>query len=295
MTAAPADTVPVLDAHVHFWDPDELDYPWLAGIARLDRPFTPDEYAEAAPEPRDVIFVEAGRVARQAEAEVTWIRRAARTRPWIRGVVAHADLENPAGVADAVRSYAADPLVVGVRRNLQDEPAGFLTSPDLRAGVRFLGDHALPFDACVRARQLGELADLADACPSTTIILDHLGKPAAGDPDVAEWRDAISVLARRENVVCKLSGLTTEAAPGAGRRELTGLLRDALDAFGPDRCMYGSDWPVMTLATTYPAWSAIVHEALDGLAADAAEAVRSGTATRVYGLSREAATASKPL
>ena len=129
---------------------------------------------------------------------------------------------------------------------------GFVTSPDLLAGVRLLGDHALPFDACVRARQLGELAGLADACPSTTIILDHLGKPAPGDPDIAEWRDAISILARRENVVCKLSGLATEAAPGTAPGCWPACCATAIDAFGPERCMYGSDWPVMTLATTYP-------------------------------------------
>ena len=297
MTAATGDTPPVIDAHVHFWDPRELSYPWLAGAAQLNRPHLPDEFAQASPEPREVIFVEAGRAAHQAEAEVSWIRRAASTRPWIRGVVAHADLEDPAGAADVVRRYAADPFVVGVRRNLQDEPAGFVASPGLRAGVRLLGDHTLPFDACVRAWQLGELSDLADACPHTTIVLDHLGKPAPGDPGAADWRAAINSLARRENVVCKLSGLATEAAPGTPGRELAGLLRDALDAFGPDRCMYGSDWPVMTLATTYPAWSGLVHEALErfGADADATEAVLSGTATRVYAPAREGAAASRPL
>lgn len=109
------------------------------------------------------------------------------------------------------------------------------------------------------------------------------------------WRAMISTLARRGNVVCKLSGLATEAAPGTPGRELVGLLRDALDAFGPDRCMYGSDWPVMTLATTCPAWFGLVQEALDRLGADAAEAVLSGTATRVYAPAREGAAASQPL
>lgn len=295
MTAAPAGAVHVIDAHVHFWDPRELTYPWLAGAAQLDRPYLPDEFAQALPEPRDVIFVEAGRLAGQAEAEVDWIRRAASTRPWIRGVVAHADLEDPSRAADAVRGYAADPLVLGVRRNLQDEPDGFMASPAFRAGVRLLGDHALPFDACVRARQLGELSDLADACPGTTIILDHLGKPSSGDPDHAEWREAIRTLAWRENVVCKLSGLTTEVGPGTGRRQMTDLLRDALEAFGPERCMYGSDWPVMTLATDYAAWSALLSEALNSFSGCAAETVLSGTATRVYGLAHDVVATSNPL
>lgn len=200
-----------------------------------------------------------------------------------------------AGAADAIKRHAADPLVVGVRRNLQDEPAGFVTSPELRAGVRLLGDHQLPFDACVRARQLGEPTDLADTCPNTTIILDHLGNPPPGDPDANGWREAISTLARRPNVVCELSGLTTEAAPGTRRWQLTGLLHGALEAFGPDRRMYGSDWPVMTLATTPSTWFGLVREALDRFGAVAAEAVLSGTATRVYALARDTAAVSHPL
>ncbi|WP_410675281.1 amidohydrolase family protein [Amycolatopsis sp. cmx-4-68] len=251
----------VLDSHVHFWDPRRLRYPWLDDVARLDRPFTPDDF----PGRHDVIVVEAGRTSADAPAEIAWIRREAERHPWIRGIVAHADLDRPA----AVNRYAADPFVVGVRHNVQDEAPGFLEGRDFRAGVRLLGEAGLPFDACVRAHQLPELAALAEACPRTTIVLDHLGKPSPGGPGYRQWRRDLRRLARYGNVRCKLSGLATETPPGTARALVVDALREALDTFGPDRCLYGSDWPVMTLATDHEAWLDVVHAALDGHPADA--------------------------
>ncbi|MEV6643808.1 amidohydrolase family protein [Amycolatopsis sp. NPDC051371] len=261
----------VLDSHVHFWDPRRLRYPWLDDVARLDRPFTPDLF----PVRHDVIVVEAGRVAADAVAEIAWMRREAQRHPWIRGIVAHADLENP---AEAGR-FADDPFVVGVRRNVQDEAPGFLQREDFRTGVALLGEAGLPFDACVRAHQLPELTALAEACPQTTIVLDHLGKPSPGGPGYGEWRGALRRLARHGNVRCKLSGLATETAPGTARSLVVDALEEALDAFGPDRCLYGSDWPVMTLATDLEAWLDAVHAALGG---HPAEAVLRHNAEKTY-------------
>ncbi len=246
----------VLDSHVHFWDPRRLRYPWLDDVDRLNRPFTPEHF----PARYDVIVVEAGRVPGDAGAEIAWMRREARQHPWIRGIVAHADLEHP-GEADR---FAGDPFVVGVRRNVQDEAPGFLEGADFRAGVRSLGEAGLPFDACVRAHQLPELTALAEACPRTTIVLDHLGKPAPGGPGYDRWRRALRRLARHANVRCKLSGLATETVPGTPRAQVVDALKEALDSFGPGRCVYGSDWPVMTLATDHEAWLDVVHAALDG-------------------------------
>jgi L-fuconolactonase len=279
----PGSHVPVLDSHVHFWDPRRLTYPWLTEIAALDRPFTPGHFADRRPGPVEVIFVEAGRVAHEAAAEIEWVRAEARDRPWIRGVVAHAQLEDPARARPVIRAYADDPFVVGVRRNVQDEAAGFIAGEDFRTGVRLLGDAGLPFDACVRAYQLPELAELAASCPQTTIVLDHLGKPSPGGPGDASWRQALRRLARHGNVVCKLSGLATETAPGAARPVMVSVLREALEIFGPERCLYGSDWPVMTLATNYESWLDLVHAALAEHPGAAADAVLHDNAARVYG------------
>ncbi|MFF4692966.1 amidohydrolase family protein [Streptomyces sp. NPDC001307] len=274
-----------IDSHVHFWDPRRLTYPWLRAVPRLNRPFTPHDLAVAAPEPVDVVFVEAGRAEQQALDELEWVRSKAKHRPWIRGVVAHAPLEDPSKAAATIREYVHDPLVVGVRRNVQDEPAGFTTSDDFRAGVRLLGEAGLPFDACVRRHQMPELAELAEACPQTLVVLDHLGKPSPEDPGTP-WRQAMRRLARQDNVVCKLSGLTTEAAPDTSPEVIVSLLREALEIFGPDRCLYGSDWPVMTQATQYATWLELVRTALAAFPGEAADAVLHANAVRTYRLDR---------
>lgn len=274
-----------IDSHVHFWDPSRLTYPWLGAVPRLDRPFTPRDLAAAAPEPIDVVFVEAGRAEPQAGDELEWVRSEARRRPWIRGVVAHAPLEDPSRAAGTIHGYVHDPFVVGVRRNIQDEPAGFTTSADFRAGVRLLGEAGLPFDACVRRHQMSELAELAEACPQTLIVLDHLGKPSPANPGTS-WRQAMRRLARQDNVVCKLSGLTTEAASDTSPELMVSLLREALETFGPDRCLYGSDWPVMTQATQYATWLELVRTALAAFPGEAADAVLHANAVRTYRLDR---------
>ncbi|HJP73755.1 MAG TPA: amidohydrolase family protein [Pseudonocardiaceae bacterium] len=267
----------ILDAHVHFWDPRALRYPWLDDVPALNEPFPPQRLRR----PVDVIVVEAGRAEQDAAAEVEWIRREAHDQPWIRGIVAHVPLENPARAAAVLRGYRDDPFVVGVRRNVQDEAPGFLGDKGFRAGVGLLGEAGLPFDACVRAHQLTELAELAAACPETTIVLDHLGKPAPG-ADLTDWRRDVRRLATHGNVVAKLSGLVTEAVPGAADAVLVDVLREALDTFGPDRCLYGSDWPVLTLATDYDRWLDTVHTALSGYPAGACADVLCDNATRLY-------------
>jgi L-fuconolactonase len=281
--AAAGQRTPVLDSHVHFWDPQQLSYPWLAEVPALDRHFSPAGFLGDAPEPVEAVFVEAGRDPGQAAREVDWVRGLARTQPWIRGAVAHVSLDDPAGAPAAVRGLAADPFVVGVRHNVQDEAPGFTEDTAFRAGVALLGEAGLPFDACVRQQQLGELAELAAACPQTLVVLDHLGKPSVPGPDPG-WRPNLLRLARRDNVVCKLSGLATEAAPGTDASTLLAVLREVIDAFGPDRCLYGGDWPVMTLATSYGPWLGLVREALADLSAADADAVMRTNAVRTYRL-----------
>ncbi|WP_255948386.1 amidohydrolase family protein [Streptomyces odontomachi] len=278
-----ADAPPLIDSHVHFWDPDRLDYPWLAELPPLNRPFTPRNLADSAPEPTDVIFVEAGCAERQAVDEIAWVRSEARQRSWIRGVVAHVPLEDTSAAQATIARHAGDPFVVGVRRNIQDEPAGFTRHAAFRAGVGLLGEAGLPFDACVREHQLPELIELAAACPETVIVLDHLGKPSADHPTAA-WRRALRRLAEHGNVVCKLSGLATETEPGAPPESMVTVLREALETFGPDRCLYGSDWPVMTLATRYGTWLDLVRTALVPFGDSAADAVLRRNAARVYAL-----------
>lgn len=288
--ATAAGAAPPVDAHVHFWHPGRLSYPWLDAVPPLNRAFTADDFADAVPEPLEAVFVEAGRAGSQAADELEWVRDTARTRPWIRGAVAHVPLDDPALAPAMIRAYADDPFVVGVRHNIQDEAAGFTRGAGFRAGLDLLGRAGLPFDACVREHQLTELAELAEAYPGVRIVLDHLGKPSPGGSR-ADWSRALRRLAHAPNTVCKLSGLATEADPGTPAADLLALLGEALEVFGPGRCLYGGDWPVMTLATSYGQWLDLVRTALAGLPDSDAEAVLRTNAVRVYGLDRDTGTA----
>jgi L-fuconolactonase len=272
----------ILDCHLHLWDPERLTYTWLNEAPALNRAFTADDFSAVRPAPVEAIFMEAGRDEHQSADEIEWVREQAQRHTWLRGAIAHVPLECPDEANELIARHAADPFVVGVRRNIQDEAPGFTEHTAFRDGVRLLGDAGLPFDACARQHQIPEIARLAAACPHTTIVLDHLGKPKADS--VHAWSRDLRELARHENVVCKLSGLATEIAADAPGSLTLSLLREALDVFGPERCLYASDWPVMTLATRYGTWLDLVREALSGLPWSADAAVLRDNARRVYRL-----------
>ncbi|MGO8958901.1 MAG: amidohydrolase family protein [Streptosporangiaceae bacterium] len=282
----------VVDSHLHLIDPDRLGYPWIGTRDELDTSWDAQRFAAEALRVTAAIVVEAGVESGQADREVSWVRSQAAAHPWIRGMVVQLPVEQPGALAGGLSQLRGDDLIAGVRRNLQDEPPGYLGDRDLRDGIRRLGQAGLPFDACVRSWQLTELTELAAACPDTMILLDHLGKPRCGT-DLAPWRAAIAALAARPNVRCKLSGLTTAAAATARRGDLIAALRVALDSFRADRCLYGGDWPVCTLATSPDAWLDVVLAALDQAHATEAEraAVMTGTAMRTYPMRLMPATA----
>jgi L-fuconolactonase len=271
--------MPTIDAHVHLWDPDRLTYRWLAGT-RLERRYGPGDLEaefDGAFDVRGVVVVQGECLPSQAWAEVEWLDGL--NSPLIRGVVAYAPLETPAA-GEAVQRCAGTPLVVGVRRNIQDEPAGFATDPAFVAGVRAVGEAGLPFDACVREHQVAEVVELAQACEQTSIVLDHVGKPRVGHPGWRDWSAVLRRLAALPTTYCKLSGLATEA-PAFHPALIRPYLQEALAAFGPSRCLFGSDWPVLTTATTYREWIELV---LDVVPSSDVDSVMGGTATAVYGL-----------
>jgi L-fuconolactonase len=276
----------VIDAHVHFWDPARLDYPWLADLDALRRPYRPVDLVDAAGPVLDgAVFVEAGCRADLAIEELAWVAGLADRWPWIRGIIAHAPLELGAAAARHVTQLAEHPLVKGVRRNIQDEAPGFSTDAAFIDGVQLLARHDLTFDLCVRHHQLTEVTDLVARVPEVTFVLDHLGKPPASARALDPWRARLDRLAELPNVVCKLSGLATEADWARWNDDdVQPFLRHALAHFGPERCMYGGDWPVATLATSYQRWLAVVLAAIAHLPEPARDAVLHGTARRIYRL-----------
>jgi L-fuconolactonase len=271
----------VLDAHVHLWDPGRLRYAWLEGT-ELNRVMDASVLRAASEPVSDFVAVQADCDHSEGMAEVEWLMEQAEELPGLRGVVAFVPLEQGAGVRDHLRVLRDVPLVVGVRRLIQDEEPGFALTDEFLEGVGLLADFELTFDVCIRSFQLGEVVELVRRRPRVQFVLDHLGKPSVG-VDASTWRRQITELAAMPNITCKLSGLMTEIVAGPRTVDAIGpFLAHALAVFGPTRCLFGSDWPVMTAATTYSDWLEVVSEVVP--AEDDRQEVLAGTAERVYRL-----------
>ena len=277
---------PLIDTHVHLWEPSYLTYSWLAGVPALNRPHGLAEFR------RDCggvavakwIFVQCECDPTQSQAEAEWVSGLARQDPRLRGIVAQAPLEQGAAAAPALARLAALPLVKGVRRLLQSEPDdAFCLRPDFVRGVQLLPQFGLSFDLCVFHRQLANVIQLVRRCPEVSFVLDHIGKPDIKAGRLDPWRAELRELAALPNVVCKLSGLVTEADWAAWTpADLRPYLDHVLACFGPDRLMFGGDWPVSTQATDYPRWVATLDAALAGCSHDERQRIYVRNAERVY-------------
>jgi len=224
----------------------------------LNRAFQPVDLAAASASANlgKFIFVECGCEPAQSLAEIDWIATLAMSETRLKGIVAQASLEGGDTARPQLEMLASRPLVKGVRRNLQSEQdAGFFLQPKFILGVRLLAEFGFTFDLCLRNNQLCAAAELVRRVPEVTFVLDHLGKPDVGNQSLRPWANDLDALAGLPNVVAKISGLTTEANWHDWQpAELAPYLKQAFANFGPERLMFGSDWPVMTLATTYRRW-----------------------------------------
>jgi L-fuconolactonase len=277
--------VKVIDSHVHFWDRSRLQYRWLdEEQSHLAENHLPAQLRAASADVDGVVFIQADCRDDQGFDEANWVHELADQGTPVLAVVAHAPLET----SDATRSLerlTALPLVRGIRRLLQDEAPGFAVDPRFVDGVRLLADHDFSFDLCTREHQLRECLELTARVPEVTFILDHFSKPnvSAGN-NFGEWATLIDELAARPNVRCKLSGLGNESEPQD--RTLAAFrpwIEHAITAFGADRCMYASDWPVLTLATSYVDWFETVTTIASELSDDERDLIMWGTATNTYG------------
>jgi L-fuconolactonase len=276
-------TVPFVDAHLHAWDRTHLRYPWLEGDEELPTRFVPADLP-ASSAPLAAVFVEADAAGDDALAEAGWA--AALPDDAFAAIVAHAPIESDRGLREALDHLLTVPKVVGVRRLLQDEPTERFAEPEWSAGIRAVGDRGLVFDACVRDHQLPALVELVRAAPATTVVLDHLGKPPLragwGSARAVAWVDAIRLVAAEANTVVKLSGLAPEAGPGPLETQMRPYLETALDAFGADRAMAGSDWPVSRRpGWDHGDWFALLTER-SGLEGRERDQVLTRTAARIY-------------
>jgi L-fuconolactonase len=258
--------VPIIDAHVHIWNPAMFNMPWLEDVPALRRPFGLQQYREQTRRLpiAGMVYVEVGVDPRQALGEAYRVVELAREEPRLQAIVAAAPVELGTSVRGHLEALSAlSPLVKGVRQNIQDEPEpDFCLRPDFVEGVRLLAEYGLSFDLCIRHRQLRSIVELVRKCPDTRFILDHLGKPDIKQHVLDPWRGHLAQLAALPNVWCKVSGLVTEADP---RRwtpdDLAPYVAYTLEVFGEDRVVFGGDWPVLLLASSYDRWI----ETLDSL------------------------------
>jgi len=247
----------IVDSHVHFWDPGRLRYVWLDDLPQLNRPYLPDHVPAQGMNWRvDVlVFVQADCAAEQGLLEADWVTSLAASDSRIQGIVAFAPLEKGEGVRPVLEELSKRPLVKGVRRLLQSEPLGFSVQPDFVVGVQLLAEYDLSCDLCIRHFQMPDVIQLVRQCPRVNFVLDHIGKPDIKNGLLDPWRKDMAELAALPNVVCKLSGLVTEADWQHWKAaDLQPYVDHILEVFGPGRVMYGSDSPVATLAATYPQW-----------------------------------------
>jgi L-fuconolactonase len=288
-----ASGAPIVDAHVHLWDlPQQFPRPWLDALPALNQPYGLAAYQQQTRSLpiTGLVYVETDVAPADALREAQWAVSLAQQDARLQGVVAAAPMEDGLQVRPHLEALAAfGPLVKGVRRNLQGErDPNFCLRADFVTGVELLVAYDYSFDICIRSEQMEMVTTLVRACPNNRFVLDHLGKPAIRDGRLGldPWRDQLAALAASPNVVCKLSGLVTEADWNAWRLDdLAPYVAHALAVFGPSRMLFGSDWPVVTLASTYQRWVETLTTLTGQLGADERRLLWSENARRWYRLS----------
>ena len=273
-----------IDAHHHFWRYDPVEYGWIPDEASmLRRDFLPrhlEREIEAAGV-SGVVSVQA----RQTLGETRALLAMARRHDFILGVVGWVPLVD-SGVAGILERFAEEPRLKACRHVLQEEPDDdYMLGTAFNRGIRALTAAGLVYDILIFERHLPQTIRFVDRHPEQDFVLNHIGKPRIRDGSFADWNRRIRDLARRPRIRCKMSGLATEAAWGGWTEEQFLPYLDAvLEAFGPDRLMFGSDWPVSLPAVGYGRWVEIVRRYVSTLAPGERRRILSGTAIETYGL-----------
>ena len=269
----------IVDAHHHFWDPSRRDYPWMGDeLAAIRRPFGPNDLRPLLADngvDKTILVQTVSSVEETREFLET-----AAANDFVAGVVGWVDLTSPA-VEETIASLVGD-LLVGIRHQVHDEPdPRWLLRDDVQRGIAAVGDAGLVYDLLVRTRELPAALETVRRHRGMSFVVDHAAKPRiAGGSWDADWEKALEPFGDEPNVACKLSGLVTEADWKSWTPEqLSPYMRRVLDWFGPERCMFGSDWPVCLLAADY----ARVMDSLQQVVG-LDEWVFGNTARRVYGL-----------
>jgi L-fuconolactonase len=285
-----------IDAHCHLWQLDRGDYDWLDRanpvFGPIARDFTTSDLTErlGAAGIGQAIVVQAA----ATEAETRFLLSLARTSPHIAGVVGWADLAAP-DASERIATLAADPQLKGLRPMLQDiADTDWLLNVPRPGAWQAMAQYGLRFDALVKPRHLPMLLRFCRAHPDLPVVIDHAAKPDLALPrnnhDMQQWAQGMAALAADTRCCCKLSGLLTEMAPQQLPEAfalLAPVVDDLLGWFGPDRLMWGSDWPVVRMAGSYDIWNGLTDQLIGDLTAAEQAMIRGGTAAQFYGIGGE--------
>jgi L-fuconolactonase len=273
-----------IDAHHHFWRFKPAEYEWIDDtMAAIRRDFMPLDLNR---ELKSVGFDSAVSVqARQTLEETNWLLDLADAHDFLKGVVGWAPLTD-SNVRKILDGLASRHKLKGIRHVVQDEPDDdFILRADFNAGVRLVTEFGLAYDILIYECQLPHAIEFVNRHPNQLFILDHMAKPRAREQVVEPWRTNIRRLAERDNVYCKVSGLVTEADwQRWTEAQLSVYLGTVLDAFGPYRLMFGSDWPVCLVASSYEKWYEVVSRFCEKLSRDEQARIFGGTAIEAYRL-----------
>jgi len=259
---------PIVDTHLHVWDPENLSYPWLDDVPLLNKSYLLPDYDHACGpvQVERMVFVQAEADFSMFREETAWVSQLAQQDSRLQGIVAWAPLEKGEAVRDDLEALAQNPLVKGIRRIIQFEPdIEFCLHPDFVRGVRALSDYGLSFDICINHIQFANTLRMVDQCPNVRFILDHIGKPDISQQLMDPWKQQMQELAAFPNVCCKMSGLVTEADHQAWQPEdLRPYIDHVIACFGFDRTLFGGDFPVVLQASAYTRWVETLDWALAG-------------------------------
>ena len=286
------ETIPIIDTHQHLWDFKKFQPPWLKTEPKLNHSMDLTDYAKATKGLNVVktVYMEVDVARQQQVAEAAYVAGLCASKKTVMaaGVVSC----RPAlpGFSAYVKKFAKSPYIKGVRQVLQvpDAPRGLCLQPTYVKNIQLLGELGLSFDICIRPTELSDAAKLVDKCPKTRFILDHCGNGAAANPNQAQWERDMKELAKRPNIVCKVSGIIKTVKPGMTATEaLAPVVLPTIEAFGIERVMFGGDWPVCNLTSTFRGWVETLHEILKESSEEDKRKLFHDNAEAFYGLAKK--------
>ena len=279
---------PIIDSHVHFYDPARIAHPWLASVPAIAAAHQPADLARdrATVDIEQVVFVEVDAAPGRERDEAEFAAALAAGPPRVGAIVASAPVEKGAAVEADLGALRALPLVKGIRRLIQPhaDPAHCLSAPFVE-GVRCVGRFGLPFDLCISHGQLASATELVRRCPEVSFVLDHIAKPPIASGGREPWAAEMRAMAALPNVVVKISGVVTEADHHSWTADhVRPYIDHTLACFGFSRVLFGSDWPVLNLASRYANWVALLDTILGGVPEPELMGFYRDNARRVYSL-----------